>query len=86
MDQILNKAGSYWFSQKANKELTSVGDDINDLVDELILVGAKLEKLRGEMLDPQHATAFLHRTKIIADVDYAVTVGSDLCIFIVGAR
>ncbi|KAL6146254.1 hypothetical protein ACLB2K_056937 [Fragaria x ananassa] len=29
MDQILNKAGSYWFSQKATKEISSVGDDIN---------------------------------------------------------
>ncbi|KAL6138934.1 hypothetical protein ACLB2K_064212 [Fragaria x ananassa] len=31
MDQILNKAGSYWFSQKATKEISSVGDDINSL-------------------------------------------------------
>ena len=29
MDQILNKVGSYWFSQRANKEINSVGDDIN---------------------------------------------------------
>ncbi|KAE9603129.1 hypothetical protein Lal_00018668 [Lupinus albus] len=31
MDQILNKVGSYWFNQKASKELNSVGDDINSL-------------------------------------------------------
>ncbi|OMO84960.1 hypothetical protein CCACVL1_10517 [Corchorus capsularis] len=30
MDQILNKVGSYWLGQKANKEINSVGDDIND--------------------------------------------------------
>lgn len=29
MDQVLNKVGTYWFSKKANKELSSVGDDIN---------------------------------------------------------
>lgn len=29
MDQILNKVGSYWFSQRANKEIDSIGDDLN---------------------------------------------------------
>lgn len=29
MDQIMNKAGTYWFSKKAGKEISSVGDDIN---------------------------------------------------------
>ena len=29
MEQILNKVGSYWLGQKANKQLGSVGDDIN---------------------------------------------------------
>ncbi|OWM88380.1 L-lactate dehydrogenase B [Punica granatum] len=57
-----------------------------DLADELVLVDAKPDKLRGEMLDLQHAAAFLPRTKIIADVDYAVTTGSDLCIVTAGAR
>ncbi|PKA67112.1 Uncharacterized protein AXF42_Ash004604 [Apostasia shenzhenica] len=31
MDQILNKFGSYWFTKRANKEISSVGDDINSL-------------------------------------------------------
>ncbi|XP_044486455.1 L-lactate dehydrogenase B-like [Mangifera indica] len=57
-----------------------------DLVDELALVDAKPDKLRGEMLDLQHAAAFLPRTKIQASVDYSVTVGSDLCIVTAGAR
>ncbi|GLT78388.1 hypothetical protein SLA2020_499250 [Shorea laevis] len=57
-----------------------------DLADELALVDAKADKLRGEMLDLQHAAAFLPRTKILASVDYAVTVGSDLCIVTAGAR
>uniref|UniRef100_A0A0A0KXN3 Uncharacterized protein n=1 Tax=Cucumis sativus TaxID=3659 RepID=A0A0A0KXN3_CUCSA len=31
MDQIMNKVGSYWFNQKASKEIGSIGDDINSL-------------------------------------------------------
>ncbi|KAL8167870.1 hypothetical protein V2J09_009369 [Rumex salicifolius] len=57
-----------------------------DVADELALVDAIPDKLRGEMLDLQHAAAFLPRTKIVADVDYGVTVGSDLCIVTAGAR
>lgn len=57
-----------------------------DLVDILALVDAKADKLRGEMLDLQHAAAFLPRVKILADVDYSVTAGSDLCIITAGAR
>ncbi|GLT91045.1 hypothetical protein SLE2022_089550 [Rubroshorea leprosula] len=57
-----------------------------DLADEIALVDAKADKLRGEMLDLQHAAAFLPRTKIHASVDYSVTVGSDLCIVTAGAR
>jgi L-lactate dehydrogenase len=57
-----------------------------DLADEIALVDAQPEKLRGEMLDLQHAAAFLPRTKIIASTDYLVTVGSDLCIVTAGAR
>ncbi|RRT77364.1 hypothetical protein B296_00021500 [Ensete ventricosum] len=29
MDQILNKVGSYWINKRANKEISSVGDDLN---------------------------------------------------------
>ncbi|CAL5442069.1 hypothetical protein HYC85_026698 [Camellia sinensis] len=57
-----------------------------DLADELALVDAIPNKLRGEMLDLQHAAAFLPRTKILASVDYSVTAGSDLCIVTAGAR
>ncbi|XP_011018296.1 PREDICTED: L-lactate dehydrogenase B-like [Populus euphratica] len=57
-----------------------------DLADELALVDAIPDKLRGEMLDLQHAAAFLPRTKILASTDYSVTVGSDLCIVTAGAR
>ncbi|XP_027362223.1 L-lactate dehydrogenase A-like [Abrus precatorius] len=57
-----------------------------DLTDELVLVDAIPDKLRGEMLDLQHAAAFLPRTKIHASTDYSITVGSDLCIVTAGAR
>ncbi|KAL5709801.1 hypothetical protein ACHQM5_020444 [Ranunculus cassubicifolius] len=50
MDQILNKAGSYWFSNKANKELNSVGNDINSLSTS-IEGGTKwlVNKIKGKM-------------------------------------
>jgi L-lactate dehydrogenase len=57
-----------------------------DLADEISLVDAKSDKLRGEMLDLQHAAAFLPRTKIHASVDSSITAGSDLCIITAGAR
>ncbi|XP_077233067.1 uncharacterized protein At5g01610-like [Tasmannia lanceolata] len=53
MDQILNKVGSYWFSKKANKEIDSVGDDINSLSTS-IEGGAKwlVNKIKGKMQKP----------------------------------
>ncbi|XP_057980249.1 L-lactate dehydrogenase A-like [Malania oleifera] len=57
-----------------------------DLADELVLVDANPDKLRGEMLDLQHAAAFLPRTKILASVDSSVTADSDLCIVTAGVR
>jgi hypothetical protein len=51
-----------------------------DLADELVLVDTKPDKLRDEMLNLQHSVAFHPHTKIHTSVDYAVTVGSDLCI------
>ncbi|KAK6923694.1 Protein of unknown function DUF538 [Dillenia turbinata] len=53
MDQILNKVGSYWFNQKASKEINSVGDDINSLSSS-IEGGAKwlVNKVKGKMQKP----------------------------------
>ncbi|KAJ1416275.1 Retrotransposon gag domain [Sesbania bispinosa] len=50
MDQIFNKVGSYWFNQKASKELNSVGDDINALSNS-IEGGTKwlVNKIKGKM-------------------------------------
>jgi hypothetical protein len=57
-----------------------------DLTDELALVDILPDKLRGEMLDLQHAAAFLPRAKIVAHTDYAITAESDICIVTAGAR
>ncbi|PPR88929.1 hypothetical protein GOBAR_AA31754 [Gossypium barbadense] len=43
MDQILNKVGSYWLGQKANKEIDSVGDDLN--INQRIAQGANSDAL-----------------------------------------
>ncbi|EPS63487.1 hypothetical protein M569_11299, partial [Genlisea aurea] len=53
MDQILNKVGSFWLGQKANKEFNSVGDDINSLSTS-IEGGAKwlVNKIKGKMQKP----------------------------------
>ncbi|KAH9302702.1 hypothetical protein KI387_014285, partial [Taxus chinensis] len=56
------------------------------LTSELALVDVQADKLRGEMLDLQHAAAFLPRTKIVAGTDYGVSAGSDMCIITAGAR
>nr|GEY91949.1 L-lactate dehydrogenase B-like [Tanacetum cinerariifolium] len=53
-----------------------------DLADEIALMDVNADKLPGEMLDLQHAAAFLPRTTISASVDYSSTVGSDLVIVI----
>ncbi|XP_075663321.1 L-lactate dehydrogenase-like [Castanea sativa] len=57
-----------------------------DLADKIVLIDAKADKLRGEMLNLQHAATFLPRTKINASVNYELTVGSDLCIVTAGAH
>ncbi|CAL9119696.1 unnamed protein product [Musa textilis] len=53
MDQILNKVGSYWINKRANKEISSVGDDLNSLSSS-IEGGAKwlVNKLKGKMQKP----------------------------------
>lgn len=58
----------------------------HDLCDELALIDANPDKLRGEMLDLQHAAAFLPRTRIVSSTAYPVTAGSHLCIVTAGAR
>ncbi|KAH7279233.1 hypothetical protein KP509_37G011800 [Ceratopteris richardii] len=56
------------------------------LLNELALVDAQRDKLQGELLDLQHAAAFLPRVKIVADTDYHVSADFDICIVTAGAR
>ncbi|XP_068669177.1 uncharacterized protein At5g01610-like [Aristolochia californica] len=53
MDQVLNKVGTYWFNKKANKELSSVSDDISSLSNS-IQGGTSwlVNKLKGKMQKP----------------------------------
>ncbi|XP_052176371.1 uncharacterized protein At5g01610-like [Diospyros lotus] len=53
MDQIMNKVGSYWLGQRANKEIDSVGDDITSMSTS-IEGGAKwlVNKMKGKMQKP----------------------------------
>eukprot|EP00270_Netrium_digitus_P016083 TRINITY_DN5721_c0_g1_i2.p1 TRINITY_DN5721_c0_g1~~TRINITY_DN5721_c0_g1_i2.p1 ORF type:complete len:360 (-),score=89.55 TRINITY_DN5721_c0_g1_i2:171-1250(-) len=57
-----------------------------DICDELVLIDVIADKLKGEMLDLQHAAAFLPRTIIKADTDYAASKDSDICVVTAGAR
>ncbi|XP_037457205.1 L-lactate dehydrogenase B-like [Triticum dicoccoides] len=54
------------------------------LADEIALVDAEADRVRGEMLDLQHAAAFLPRIRIVAGTDVlALTRSSDLAIITV---
>lgn len=44
------------------------------------------DKLKGEMMDLQHGSAFLKNAKINASMDYATTANSSICIVTAGAR
>ncbi|CAL7935481.1 unnamed protein product [Xylocopa violacea] len=44
------------------------------------------DKLKGEMLDLQHGSAFLKNAKINASTDYSATANSSLCVVTAGAR
>ncbi|KAI4968256.1 hypothetical protein ZWY2020_005368 [Hordeum vulgare] len=57
-----------------------------NLADEIALVDALPDKLRGEALDLQHAAAFLPRVRIVSGTDAAVTKNSDLVVVTAGAR
>jgi L-lactate dehydrogenase len=53
------------------------------LADEITLVDAEADRVRGEMLDLQHAAAFLPRIRIVAGTNVlALSRGSDLAIII----
>jgi hypothetical protein len=57
-----------------------------NLADEIALVDALPDKLRGEALDLQHGAAFLPRVRIVSRTDATVTKNSDLVVITAGAR
>ncbi|XP_017881385.1 L-lactate dehydrogenase-like isoform X2 [Ceratina calcarata] len=58
----------------------------NGVSNELVLVDVMADKLKGEMLDLQHGTAFVKNPKIDASTDYAATANSSVCVVTAGAR
>ncbi|KAJ7397285.1 L-lactate dehydrogenase B chain [Pitangus sulphuratus] len=56
------------------------------LCDELALVDVVEDRLKGEMMDLQHGSLFLHTHKIVADKDYSVTANSKIVILTAGVR
>ncbi|RLU26756.1 hypothetical protein DMN91_000553 [Ooceraea biroi] len=53
---------------------------------DLVLIDVMTDKLKGEMLDLQHGSAFLKNPRISASTDYATSANSSLCIVTAGAR
>ncbi|KOB75005.1 L-lactate dehydrogenase [Operophtera brumata] len=44
------------------------------------------DKLKGELMDLQHGSAFLRHAKITASSDYSVSAGSAICVVTAGVR
>ncbi|KAL8222325.1 UNVERIFIED_CONTAM: hypothetical protein K2H54_075506, partial [Gekko kuhli] len=59
---------------------------VKDLCDELAMVDVIEDRLKGEMMDLQHGSLFLHTHKIVADKDYAVTANSKIVVVSAGVR
>ncbi|XP_071562661.1 L-lactate dehydrogenase-like [Temnothorax nylanderi] len=58
----------------------------NHVSSDVVLIDVMADKLKGEMLDLQHGSAFMKNAKVSASTDYAVTANSSLCIVTAGAR
>jgi L-lactate dehydrogenase len=56
----------------------------HDMLHELTLLGRTIEKVRGDMLDMEHALPFLSKTTITATTDYADLANSDIVVFSAG--
>ncbi|CAH2985478.1 unnamed protein product [Chilo suppressalis] len=52
----------------------------------IALVDVMADKLKGEMMDLQHGSAFMRNAKIQASTDYSISAGSKLCIITAGVR
>ncbi|XP_014480194.1 PREDICTED: L-lactate dehydrogenase-like [Dinoponera quadriceps] len=58
----------------------------NNVSSDVVLIDVMADKLKGEMMDLQHGSAFLKNAKINASTDYAATANSSICIVTAGAR
>ncbi|CAK1554747.1 unnamed protein product [Leptosia nina] len=52
----------------------------------IALVDVMEDKLKGEMMDLQHGSAFMRNAKIQASTDYAISAGSKICVVTAGVR
>ncbi|XP_043286414.1 L-lactate dehydrogenase-like [Venturia canescens] len=53
---------------------------------DVVLIDVMEEKLKGEMMDLQHGSAFLKNARINASTDYAASANSSICVVTAGAR
>ncbi|XP_046411830.1 L-lactate dehydrogenase-like [Neodiprion fabricii] len=58
----------------------------NSVSSDVVLIDVMADKLKGEMMDLQHGSAFLKNARINASTDYAATANSTICIVTAGAR
>lgn len=58
----------------------------NNVSNDIVLVDVMADKLKGEMMDLQHGSAFLKNARINASTSYEATANSTLCIVTAGAR
>ncbi|CAK1588091.1 unnamed protein product [Parnassius mnemosyne] len=52
----------------------------------IALVDVMEDKLKGEMMDLQHGSAFMRNSKIQASTDYAISADSKICVVTAGVR
>ncbi|XP_041986809.1 L-lactate dehydrogenase isoform X3 [Aricia agestis] len=52
----------------------------------ICLIDMMEDKLKGEMMDLQHGSAFMKNAKIQASTDYAISAGSKICVVTAGVR
>lgn len=52
----------------------------------IVMVDTNEDKLKGEMMDLQHGSAFLFNANIKAGTDYSITADSQICVIAAGVR
>ncbi|XP_028043191.1 L-lactate dehydrogenase isoform X2 [Bombyx mandarina] len=57
-----------------------------NVTNNIALVDMMADKLKGEMMDLQHGSAFMRNAKIQSSTDYSITAGSKICVVTAGVR